>query len=135
MAFYRFYIDFRIGWCIVNNFLEVCSTKKFLLICVIFFLLIGAYTLMKEFQSSVFMTMVGVEYIPIAKALSFVIVIPVVFFYSYCVDKYTNRLLLGYSLLFVGLIGVIFTVICGHETIGLYNKSKGTLRVTGWLFY
>lgn len=90
---------------------------------------------MKELQSSVFMTMVGVEYVPIAKALSFIIVIPVVFFYSYCVDKYTNRVLLGYSLLLVGLLGAVFTIICGHETIGLYNKCKNTMRITGWLFY
>jgi len=90
---------------------------------------------MKELQSSVFMMMVGVEHVPTAKVLSFVVVIPIIFLYSYCVDRYTNRTLLGYSLLFVGIFGLIFTLAVGHETIGLLNQKKDPWRITGWLFY
>ena len=100
-----------------------------------FFLIIGSMTIFKELQSSIFIRLVGVEFVPIAKTLSVFLMIPFVLIYSYFVDKLTNTMLLSRILLFFGLFGVIFGVFLGTDRFGIYNQEMSPFRVLGWLFY
>lgn len=111
------------------------TNKKFLFLSIIFFILIASNTILKELQSSVFITMVGVTYVPYAKTLSVFIMIPFVLLYSYLVDKLDNFDLLKTVLCFFGITGIIFSFFFGLNEIGLYNKTPSVTRFLGWLFY
>ena len=60
---------------------------KFFLLCVTFLLVIGSYTLIKELRDSIFVAIVGREYIPIARIIETFVLIPAIFFYAYLVDR------------------------------------------------
>lgn len=111
------------------------TNKKFLFLSVIFFILIASNTILKELQSSVFITIVGVTYVPYAKTLSVFIMIPFVLLYSYLVDKLNNFDLLKTVLYFFGITGIVFSFFLGLDKIGLYNTNPDITRLLGWLFY
>lgn len=111
------------------------TNKKFLFLSVVFFILIASNTILKELQSSVFITIVGVTYVPYAKILSVFIMIPFVLLYSYLVDKLNNFDLLKTVLCFFGITGILFSFLLGFSNIGLYNTTPDVTRFLGWLFY
>lgn len=105
------------------------------LLCFIFALLVGALILVKELQSSIFMSTVGVNYLPIAKSISMVLLIPFIVMYSYIVERFKNyQLLLLYTFIF-SMISLVFTYVVSHPTIGLPNTDIDLYRMLGWVFY
>ncbi len=60
---------------------------KLVLLAATFFLIIGSYTLVREIKSAIFMTVVGKEYIPWARLLVMIGLLPAVMFYSLLVDR------------------------------------------------
>lgn len=109
-------------------------SHKFFCLSLIFFSLIASYTIIKELQSSVFMRTVGKDYLPTAKVLSFLFMIPLVIFYSHLVDKLKNYQLLSTVLLFYALISCLLSVFIGTN-IGLLNEEINPHRFFGWIFY
>lgn len=102
---------------------------------VAFFFVIGAYTLAKELGGSIFISIVGQTYVPLAKMLTMIVLVPAIFLYSKLVDKLRRyQLLCFYSLLF-GTLGLVFTFFIGHPTIGINNTDTSPYRIFGWLFY
>lgn len=100
-----------------------------------FFTVIGAYTLVKELKDSVFVNVVGLEYMPKAKLLSLVVLIPLVFFYGRLVDLLRRYQLLYVYALIYGLGGLALAFFMGHPTIGLLNTDTSPYRLYGWIFY
>lgn len=100
-----------------------------------FFLIIGAYTIGKELKDAVFTAIVGLEYQPIAKILSMIMLVPAIFFYSRLVDLLKRHQLLYFYSLAYGVLGLIFSYYLGHPSIGLINTDSSPYRVFGWLFY
>ena len=108
---------------------------KLLLLGLSFFLVIGAYTLVRELKSSMFMSIVGKEYVPVARMLAMLMLIPAILFYSFLVDKIRRyQLLYFYSILY-GIAGLFCVYLVGHPTIGLPNTDASPYRIFGWLFY
>lgn len=108
---------------------------KVLFLGISFFFVIGAYTLVKELGNSIFISVVGKEYVFWAKLLTMVVLIPAIVIYSKIVDRVRRyQLLVAYSLLF-GILGLIFTYLIGHPVIGLLNTRTSPHRLFGWAFY
>ncbi len=109
--------------------------QKVLLLGFSFFAAIGSYTLAKELKDSIFMSVVGYEYLPEAKFWSIFVLIPLVFVYSRIVDvlKRHQVLMLMAALYAVG--GLVCAYYFGHPTIGLPNTDSGRGRLFGWVFY
>lgn len=108
---------------------------KLIILSFSFFLIIGAYTLVRELKSSMFMGIVGKEYIPLARMLAMLLLIPATLFYSFLVDKMRRYQLLYFYSIIYGLAGLFFVYFVGHESIGLPNTETSPYRLFGWFFY
>lgn len=115
--------------------IEQQERLKVLLLTISFFLIIGAYTIAKELKDSVFMSIVGKSYVPLAKWWVMIALIPAIFLYSKLVDKMRRYYLLCFFCAIYGVFGLLFAVLLGHPTIGLGNTDTSFYRVFGWLFY
>jgi len=108
---------------------------KLVLLGISLFLVVGAYTLVRELKSSMFMSIVGKEYVPWARMIAMFILVPGVLFYSYLVNKIRRyQLLYFYSLLY-GIGGFFCLYLIGHPTIGISNTDSSPYRLFGWFFY
>jgi len=108
---------------------------KLFLLTAAFFLVISGYTIAQALKDTFFVHMVGKEYQPVAKQVVMIVLIPAIFLYSRLVDKLRRHQLLSFFSLFFGLIGLVFSYLLGHETIGLPNTQVGPHRLFGWIFY
>lgn len=100
-----------------------------------YFFLIGSYTVIKEIKDSIFITVVGEDYLPWAKIASIFVLIPAIIFYSYLVDTMRRYYLLYFYASFFGVIGLIFAYYLSDPVIGIANTVSDPLRIFGWLFY
>lgn len=108
---------------------------KLIFLSVAFFLVIGGYTIAKELKDSVFASIIGKEYIPVAKIVVMFALFPAIFLYSLLVDRVRRyQLLMIYSGLF-GFLGCLFAYLLGNHSIGLSNTESTPLRLFGWMFY
>lgn len=108
---------------------------KFVFLGIVFFFVIGGYTIAKEIKDSIFASIIGKDYIPLAKIISMFVLVPAIFVYSFMVDRVRRyQLLMIYSGVFsVG--GLLFAYFIGNPTIGLSNTHSTPYRLFGWLFY
>jgi AAA family ATP:ADP antiporter len=109
--------------------------KKCFYLSVTFFLVVGAYTLAKELQGSVFAKIVGIEYVPIAKTLTMVALFPAILVYAYLVDHLKRYQLLSTYAIIYSVLGFILAYFLGYGDIGLANPETGPHRLFGWVFY
>lgn len=109
---------------------------KMLFLSVTFFFMIFSYTLVKELKDSIFMGLVGgKEYVPYAKLLMMVGLVPLVLLYSKLIDNMRRyQVLVAFSLAYA-LIGLVFAYFMGHPEIGLSNNHAGPYRYLGWFYY
>ena len=115
--------------------IEHHERTKLLLLTISFFLIIGAYTVAKELKDIVFTEIVGKNYMPIAKTITIILLIPSILIYSKFVDTLRRYQLLALYTFVFGAIGIIFSILLGHPTIGLPNTDANSNRLFGWIFY
>lgn len=122
---------------IINSLLNIEKHErlKVALLTLAFFLIIGAYTVAKELKDSIFISIVGKEYVPWAKWLTMLALVPPILIYSKLVDKMRRYQLLCFFSAFFGFIGLFFALLIGHQVIGLPNTNSSPYRIFGWLFY
>lgn len=110
---------------------------KVFLLSVSFFLVIGAYTVVRELKDIVFTSLVGCDrqYLAYAKLFSMFILIPTLLFHSRLVDILRKHYLLYFYSLLYGLLGLLFAILLGNSTIGLENTVASSSRYLGWIFY
>ncbi|HJM69120.1 MAG TPA: Npt1/Npt2 family nucleotide transporter [Candidatus Babeliales bacterium] len=123
------------------NFLKVFDGAdryerlKILYLSGAFFFVIAAYSVMRELKDSVFIYVVGRSYLPTAKILSMVVLIPAILLFSYLVDRMRRyKLLCAYSIAF-SLIGLVCAYLLGNSVIGLDNTAASPNRLFGWFFF
>lgn len=115
--------------------------KKFSLLGGIFSFTIGVYWLLRPLKDGIFNQYVGAQYIPTAKLVSLVIVIPLVILYSKLVDAFPRQrvfyaLSVIYALLALGL-GLVML----HPDLGIHmalsQSGHPTFwgRLVGWFAY
>lgn len=108
---------------------------KVFFLALLYFLIIGSYTITRDMKNSIFLVTVGKEYLPWARMISMLMLVPAIFFYSRLVDKIKRyQLLIFYSLLF-GIANLIFAYYIGHPTVGMLNTATSPHRLFGWFFY
>ena len=107
---------------------------KLFLLSTTFFCIVASYTILKEIKDSIFVAVVG-DYIPLAKMLSMLVLIPAILLYSFLVDRLRRYHLLYVYSIFYGITGLIFASMLNHPTIGLVNTNPDSHRIFGWLFY
>ncbi|MBT4855827.1 hypothetical protein HOM50_02565 [bacterium] len=120
-----------------QNFLNLDRYEKlkFLYLSGAFFFVISSYTVMRELKDSVFIYVVGRSYLPTAKILSMIVLIPAVLLFAYLVDRMRRyRLLCVYTIAF-SLIGLVCAYLLGNPTIGLDNTVSSPYRWFGWFFF
>lgn len=109
--------------------------KKFGLLSLGFFFLIGSYWPLKILKDAIFINMVGSKYQPDAKILSLILFFPLVLFYSRLVDWFSKEKLIYIFVLVYGGIGLLFVYLFYHPTIGVANLEQSPYRILGWAFY
>ncbi|MFA6065876.1 MAG: Npt1/Npt2 family nucleotide transporter [Candidatus Babeliaceae bacterium] len=123
-SFFKFFVD-----------VEPHERIKVILLTAAFFCAIGGYTIAKELKDSIFVHIVGLEYMPWAKMLSIFILIPPILFYSRLVDILKRSHLLYFYCMLYGIGGLICVYLLGHPTIGLANTDTNPYRLFGWFLY
>lgn len=108
---------------------------KIIYLSIIYFFVNGAYTIISNIKNSIFMGLVGRDYVPEARLLVLFLLVPAILFYSKLVDKTKRyKLLAWYSIFYcIGCLG--FAYLIGHPTIGIPNTFQSPLRIFGWVFY
>ena len=114
---------------------EPHERMKVVLLTLAFFCTIGGYTIAKELKDSIFVSIVGREYMPWAKMLSMFVLIPPILFYSRLVDLLRRYHLLYFYCILYGIGGLVCVYLLGHPTIGLENTDTGPYRLFGWFLY
>lgn len=121
--------------------IESDERQKVLYLTLSFFLVIGAYTVVRELKDSIFTSIVagktgaGAKYQGWAKLLAMFVLIPSIFLHSRLVDIVRKHHLLYFYTILYGIGGLVFTYFLGHPTIGLANTTASPDRLFGWLFY
>lgn len=108
---------------------------KLLFLWVAFFFIIGSYTVVRELRDSIFVFIVGRDYIAKAKMATLIGFIPAIFLYSKLVDKMRRYYLLCAYSAFYAISGLIFAYYLGDSVIGIPNTNTSPDRIIGWLFY
>jgi len=108
---------------------------KFFFLAAIFFLIIGSYTVIRDLKNSVFIGLIGKDYIPIARLIFLFMLVPAILIYSKIVDKIKRYYLLSVYSIFYAVLCLIFAFFIGHPSIGIANTDQSPYRLFGWLFY
>lgn len=109
--------------------------KKFSLLALGFFFLIGSWWPLKTLKDSIFINMVGPLYLPKAKFASVMLFFPLVLLYSKLVDHFSKEKLIYFFIAVYGFFGFILVYFLGHPVIGLANSEVSPKRWLGWVFY
>ena len=109
--------------------------KKFILLAAIFAFTIGVYWMLRPIKDSVFINVVGKDWIPFAKWLSVIIVVPLVMIYSKLVDMFPRHKVFYALSAIYGISAFAFALAMMHPTIGLANTVAAPSRLMGWCWY
>ncbi|MFH1644021.1 MAG: Npt1/Npt2 family nucleotide transporter [bacterium] len=109
--------------------------KKFGLLALTFLFIIGTYWLMRPLKDSLFGSIVGIEWQPRAKMLSFLCIIPLIMIYSKLVDLFDKQKLFYFVTIFYSAFFLIIAFLLMHPAIGLGNPIASPKRILGWVIY
>ena len=109
--------------------------KKFFLLGLAFGFIIGIYWTLRVAKDSVFMSVVGREYLGWAKIVSLIFLLPIVIVYSKMLDRFPRHRILYVLSIFYALCTLIFGFLFFHPVIGLTNTDLSPYRLVGWAWY
>ncbi len=118
-----------------GSFESPAERKKFSTLGVLFGITIGVYWLLRPIKDSVFMTMVGIDYQPVVKMLSALVMVPLIMIYSKLVDLLSPHRLLYALTLFYAIVALIFAILILNPITGIDNTVADPMRFLGWAFY
>jgi len=125
----------RIAQTIWGKFESKDEVIKFSLLGIIFGLIIGCYWTLRPIKDSIFAAMVGVDYQPMAKWLSLVIVSALVLVYGKLVDTFSRDRVFYILTVIYALAAFSFAWVFSNPDLGLQNTTLDPMRITGWLWY
>ncbi|MEX0671857.1 MAG: Npt1/Npt2 family nucleotide transporter [Candidatus Babeliales bacterium] len=117
-----------------GNFTKSEKTK-YGIASLLFFFIIGVYWAMRPLKDSIFMSMIGVQNIPLAKWISLVVVIPLVMLYSKLLDVFPRHKMFYALSIIYGAAAILFGFLFMDPTIGLANTTVSATRWLGWAWY
>src|SRR3984885_12184992 len=89
------------------------DTLKLIFLSCAFFCVIGAYTVTKELKNSIFSYTVGREYIPWARVMVMIALVPAILLYSKLVDRIRRYQLLCFYSVVYAVFGILFAYFLG----------------------
>ena len=108
---------------------------KVFLLTLSYFFLTATQAIWRPLKSSVFMSIVGVKYIPDAKFYLMLPLIILIIIYSKLVDWLRRHHLFYLFAISHGLVGIILYFYLAHPIYGVENTFQDSSRVLGWVFY
>ncbi len=109
--------------------------KKFAILGFTFFLIIGAYWLLRPLKDSIFATLVGIEWQPLAKIVSLGVLAPLLVFYSKLVDLFERHNLFYLITIFYGFLFLMVTILLTMSAFGLNDVVASPYHFLGWFIY
>jgi AAA family ATP:ADP antiporter len=120
---------------IIRRFGTMAEFKKFFTLAVMFFFIIGIYWTLRPIKDGLFNALVGIDWQPVAKMLSLVVIVPLVVLYSKLIDMFERHKVFYVLLSLYGIAALVLTGFFMHPTIGLANTVASPDRVVGWCWY
>ena len=117
---------------------EINEFKKFLHMGGIFALIIGVYWALRPLKDSIFIQLVDALYLPYAKTISLLVLLPLVIFYTKLLDKFPKEKMLVLLPGFYGVTVLIFSVLmyfAQGTPEAIANRSFFLLMGTQFLGY
>lgn len=108
--------------------------KKVFYLSISYLFIIAAYSILRPLKASIFLSMVGKEYLPLAKIINVITMIPFMFLYSKLIDKLKRHQTAYFFLLMYTIFVAGFTYALMHPTIGLANTQTSPWRILGWIY-
>jgi len=125
----------RIAQALWGKFESKEEVQKFAMLALMFGLIIGTYWAMRPIKDSIFLTVVGRNYLWMAKIVSLFVITPLILVYSKLVDTFPREKV------FYGLI-VVYTALAlffwwafSQPVMGLTNTVEDPTRYIGWAWY
>ncbi|MCB9493745.1 MAG: hypothetical protein H6679_05730 [Epsilonproteobacteria bacterium] len=115
--------------------LEPEELKKYCLLSLGFFFIIGSWWPLKTLKDSIFINTVGAKSLPYAKFASLTLFFPLVLLYSKLVDNLSKERIIYGFIGFYGVLGLVFVYLLNHPVIGIQNHFVSPTRFIGWGFY
>lgn len=115
--------------------IEHYEWRKFVILGLTFFFLIGAYTIVQALKDSIFVHIVGRYWSNYARFISMCLLMPAIIFYSNLVDRLRRYYLLCFYATFYAIFCLVFAYYLGDATIGIPNAQAESNRYLGWIFY
>ncbi len=114
---------------------EPHERRKLGLLSLCFFCVIATYSVLRPLKVSVFAYLVGVEYQPLTKFITILLMFPAMIFYAYLVDKIRRYQVLYFFLCVYAALCLLFCYFLLHPVYGLTNTHTSPWRILGWAFY
>lgn len=112
------------------------ESSKYIQLTLIFFNVIGSYWLLRPLKSGVFYILVGNAYLPTAKLLSFVLMVPLILIYGKLVDIFPRQKLIYIICSFYGLFFLVSTVGLMTPGIGIPGRTHADpSNFLGWAIF
>jgi AAA family ATP:ADP antiporter len=108
--------------------------RKFLRMGMIFMIIIGCYWTLRPLKDAVFIQFVGGPYIPYAKTVSVLLMIPFVGFYTKLVGKFNKEKMLTMLPIFYGVLVLLFAIVVHLVQAEVYVGQVST-AVLGFIWY
>jgi len=118
-----------------GKFDSKAEVKKFAYLALIFGLIIGVYWTLRPIKDSVFMAVVGPQYLWLAKIVSLCVISPLVILYGKLIDTYPRHKVFYALAAIYGPAALVFAFFFMHPSLGLMNKSPDFWRLSGWAWY
>ena len=115
--------------------LDPVERNKFLILMTLFSVSIAVYSIIRSLKTSIFLSMVGVEYQPLTKLFTLGLIIPVMYIYSKIVDKHSVYGVAYFWFILYGTICLTLSCFMLHPVYGLANTDAGPHRYIGWISY
>lgn len=125
----------RIAIALWGKFESKEEVQKFVILGAIFFLIIGIYWAMRPIKDSIFGNIVGVDYTPVAKWVSLVIVTSLVILYTKLVDMFSRAKVFYMLIGAYTIVALLCALVLNHPTYGLANGVESPWRIIGWVWY
>lgn len=115
--------------------LDQFERLKFFLLAFSFSATIGIYSILRSLKTSIFISMVGVEYQPWTKMIMLILIVPIMYAYSKVVDRFRVDGVARFWFTAYAGICIILGLLLLHPVYGLSNTSIGAHRYVGWACY
>jgi AAA family ATP:ADP antiporter len=108
--------------------------RRFVHVGFIFFLLIGIYWTLRPLKDSIFIQLVGKSYIPYAKTISLILMLPILAIYTKLLKKFTKEKAFHVLVYFYILLVMLFAFPVYLSQSGVVTNNA-VLNIIGYLWY